>query len=465
MKNNKSLSVLFILIVITISASAQDIRTAYFMKHSSVRTTLNPAFRPERGYVLIPAIGGLNASYTSNGVALSDILYPKNGNLVTFLDPSVNTESFLKGLNKQNQWNVSVSLPVLSAGWYSGKGFWTASISLKTLSNINVPKSMFEFMKRGTGENGASYDISNLNAYVEGYVETAAGYLRPINEKLTVGGKLKVLLGVGSMDTQIDRMHVEMNDEMWRVTSSGSMNVSMKGLSAEHKIDEAGREYINDFDFDTPGISGFGLGVDLGATYKLMDNLTLSAAILDLGFINWGKSGNISGEVTGDPFEFTGFDIVVNNQNASTNISDQFDSIKDDFEDLFHFSEKEASKRTTRLRSTINLGAEYSILNDQLGFGLLSSTRLYSPKAYTELTASVNYRPLSWFEATLSYSFIHSKFKTYGFALNFTPSWINFFIGSDYMFTKVTPQFMPVNSNAVNLYMGIGIPLGRRHAN
>ena len=38
------------------------------------------------------------------------------------------------------------------------------------------------------------------------------------------------------------------------------------------------------------GIAGYGFGIDLGASYKIMDNLTVSASILDLGFISWSKS-------------------------------------------------------------------------------------------------------------------------------------------------------------------------------
>ena len=126
---------------------------------------------------------------------------------------------------------------------------------------------------------------------------------------------------------------------------------------------------------------------------------------------------------------------------------------------MLHFKKEVESGSTTRLLSTINIGDEYRLLENKLGIGLLSSTRLYSPKAYTELTLSGNYRPVKWFEATLSYSFIHSKFKTYGIALNFSQSWINFFIGSDYMLTKVTPQCLPVSGNAMNLYMGVSVPL------
>ena len=52
------------------------------------------------------------------------------------------------------------------------------------------------------------------------------------------------------------------------------------------------QDYISDFEFESKdmGIAGYGFGIDLGASYKIMDNLTVSASILDLGFISWSKS-------------------------------------------------------------------------------------------------------------------------------------------------------------------------------
>lgn len=457
----KSFFALAFLTLIGSSVSAQQIRAAYFMKNSPSRTALNPAFRPDRGFVSIPVLGAVSASYSTNGVAVDNLLFPKGDKLVTFMDNSVNTESFLKGLKDNNQINIDFGTQILSAGWYAGKGFWTVDLSLKGLANTRVPKTMFEFMKKGNGASGAVYDISDISLYSEAYLEAGAGYSRPITDKLTVGGKFKVLLGAGSMQAQIDHLHAEMNDTKWTVTTEGSMSASMKGLVPEMEKDEVGRDYISTFDFDSPGISGFGVGVDLGATYQLTENISLSAAVLDLGFISWGKGSNTFGELSGRPFEFSGFDLAIgDNVNSEVpSMGDQFNDMKDDFVDLFHFSQKPSESRTTRLRSTINLGGEYRMLENKLGFGLLSSTRLYSPKAYTELTVSANYNPVKWFEASLSYSFIHSDFKTYGLALNFTPSWINFFIGSDYMFTKVTPQFVPVSGAATNFYMGISVPL------
>ena len=42
-----------------------------------------------------------------------------------------------------------------------------------------------------------------------------------------------------------------------------------------------------DFDTDNLGPTGFGMAIDLGATYKLNDEWTFSASLLDLGFISW----------------------------------------------------------------------------------------------------------------------------------------------------------------------------------
>ena len=455
----KNILILFLLGALSVPAGAQQMRTSYFMDKSLVRLSMNPAFRPERGYVSIPVLGSLGASYTSNGLAVDDIFYTKGNKLVTFMDGSVDADGFLKRLKKSNQFNVDFNTSILSAGWFSGKGFWTADISLKGMTSLRVPKTLFEFMKKGTGEFGKVYDISNVNIYADSYVEAAVGYSRPLNERLIIGGKLKFLVGVANIDASIDRLRAELYDDRWKITSSGYLNATMKGLSATMELDSQDKEYINDFEFDTPGVGGFGAAIDLGATYQLLPQLTLSASVLDLGFIRWDGASTISGKAGGD-FDFNGFDLAIGDDNGDVpSMSDQFDKRKDEINDLFHFRETQATSRTRMLRATLNLGAEYSILCHTLGFGLLSSTRFYSPKAYTELTASVNYRPLDWVSASVSYSMVHSSFKTFGWALNFSPSFIHFFVGSDYMFTKVTPQFVPVSANAMNAYIGISIPL------
>lgn len=112
----RGLCALCLLTTVGMSVSAQQIRTSYFMQSSTARTTMNPAYRPERGYVSIPVLGAVGASYGTNGIAVDNFIYPKNGETVTFMDNSVNTESFLNGLKDENQVNMDFGTQVLSGG-------------------------------------------------------------------------------------------------------------------------------------------------------------------------------------------------------------------------------------------------------------------------------------------------------------------------------------------------------------
>lgn len=444
------------------TVSAQYLRTAYFMDKSAERYGFNPALAPERGFVTIPFLGSTHVSYTSNSLALSDIFYPKDGKLVTFLDQSVDAGKFLAGLRSNNQMNVDTRYDLVQAGWWKRDAFWSVGIGIRVNASLGIPKSLFEFMKDGNGYDGRIYDITGLRMKADAYADISIGYTRELDRRWTVGGKVKFLPGLGNMDMRFKSLHARMNDEVWQIDSQGELYSSVAGLQMKSKLDDHDREYVNGFKYDSFGLSGFGAAVDLGASYKLDDNWTFSASVLDLGFISWNKSSTRYALADGE-FEYDGFELPLGTNDLPT-ISDQFDAMKDDLENLFHFTEQSyGSGRSTMLVATLSAGAEYALTGNKISFGLLSTTRFYRPKAYTEVTLSANFRPVYWFSGSLSYSALHSAFRTYGIALNFNPNGFHFFVGSDYMITRVNQQFIPVDARAENIYLGMSIPLRYRN--
>lgn len=92
-----------------------------------------------------------------------------------------------------------------------------------------------------------------------------------------------------------------------------------------------------DFDTDNLGPTGFGMAIDLGATYKLNDEWTFSASLLDLGFISWKNT--TKGTMSKD-FTFNGFsDISVKDDGTDNNkkLDTQVDELVDDLADLAKF--------------------------------------------------------------------------------------------------------------------------------
>lgn len=412
---------------------AQYLRSSYFMEGSSTRIQLNPALQPKRGYVNLPGIGSVNAEVATNSLGIQDVIdvFDSDGEFY-------NNDKFYNRLKGMNEVNISANTDVISFGFYKGKGFWSFNVGARADVDATIPKTMFDYLRATDADNfswsGESFDIRNEKLRLNAYIEVGAGYSRAINERLTVGGKAKLLLGAGNINLNINQLYMYGKDagidSEFQLKTDAYLEASAKGLDLEEE-----NGYITDLDYNSFGISGYGAGIDLGASYQVMKNLTVSAAILDLGFISWGKS---STQIAESDKNTT---IDKNNYSESSDVLDF---------DLFGLKKKENKSRTTSLSPTMVIGGEYELLNNKLGLGLLSTTRFGQLKTYSELTFSANYRPNTLINTTLSYSMLQGG-ETFGIAFKIGP----LMLGTDYM-------YFGNNSKHVNAFIGLSIPLGKK---
>jgi len=432
----KKLTFILMFTAVSCNIFAQFSRTSYFMEGSSQRIQLNPALRPTKGFVDIPAIGALNVAAFTNSLTVKDIT-----NFIDSEDKFYHSDVYNR-LKDDNKLNINVNTDIVSFGFYKGKGFWTGNIGLRTDIGASIPRAMFEYSRdfydEAAGTTGV-YDIRNQSVNINAYVETGVGYSRILTDKLTVGARVKFLLGVANADAKIDQFYVNVNDTYAEVISKGHIDISASGLELETSIDENNKEYIDDADFDKFGFGGYGAGIDLGVSYKAMDNLTLSAAVLDFGFISWDKSSTTSGIAQNNFRE--DFDY----ENYYWNTDGIFDLEEIGYEIV------DPKSRTTSLATTLVLGGEYSFMQNKLSAGLLSVTRFGKIRTLSELTLSANYRPKKWLETTFSYSVIQSGFKTFGLGVKVGPV----FLATDYM-------YLGKKSKNASVYLGISVPLGKK---
>ncbi len=501
--SSKLIGVFFIMLVCTLSANAQFLRTSYFMEGTHYRQQLNPALTPTKGYFNLPVIGAVNATVGSTSLGYQDII-----DIIDDGDDFYTKPDFMNRLKDNNKLNVNFSTEILSAGWYKGKNFWSFNIGLRTDIGANLTKNMFTFLNEmeTVEENwrNSNYDISGQQLNINAYTEIGLGLSRQINSRLTVGARVKALLGIGNMELKLNRVAMSANlpsdqqinqwssESYWNsmtpsqaaqaaqelkdkfnnyhanLTVGAELKSSFKGLELQ---EEEGKDYVTDFDFDSGklGIAGYGFGIDLGASYKILDNLTVSASVLDLGFISWSKSSTKIASANPDPIDIKGSTyanmVDPNNPNTVINAVNQLQNDAQGYMDrvtngdvldydMLQLEVSDAKEsRKSRLASTLVLGAEYGFFNNKLAVGVLSTTRFVQPDALTELTFSANYRPKSWFNVALSYSAIQSAGKSFGLGLKLGP----LFVGTDYM-------FLGKNSNSVNGFVGVSIPLGGRKA-
>lgn len=303
MKNVKIWQVLLCVVLLgSVPAQAQFLRTSYFMEGSHYRMQLNPALTPGRGYLNLPVIGSFNATVNTSSLGYQDV--------IDIIDNSSDgdyfmSSDFINRLDATNELNVNLSTDIISAGWYKGKNFWSFNIGLRNDIGASVPRTMFEFMREMNGVDINSIDWSNYNRTVgkeslniNSYAEIGVGFARDINARLTVGGRVKALLGIGNMKLDINKIAVNTNlqgiadvenldwsrvadDQEYanelaeKIGGTGRIDVearlesSFKGLELQENEDG----YIDEFKFegDKLGIAGYGAAIDLGASYKLLD--------------------------------------------------------------------------------------------------------------------------------------------------------------------------------------------------
>ena len=454
--------VLVLLCIATIApVNAQISKSAYFLEGMPMRGKLNPALSSEYGYVSFPFLGDINVGVSSN-VGAGTFLYPSgDGELLNFLSPDVNSKEFLGSLKSQNKMVTNLDLSILSFGFHKWNGFNTFDVSLHAAAGVQMPKDIFEFLKVGRQSvtDPTTYQIRDINMNAIGYVDIALGHSHKINDKWNVGVKLKGLVGIANADINIDKMDITMDNitSQWIIESKGTGNVALKGLMIEEEqvTPSNGENYSKvdgvDFDDSQIGVAGGGIAVDLGVTYRPIKELEISASVNDLGFIYWKHNKAVETISTGVVYD-----------GINTGNDEDFDVIDDEFSKMIEFREVEKPKTTSMLKASLNVGAEYSFLNNAISLGVLSHTR-FGKQTYAEGMFSVNFRAKKIFMMSLNGT-VSNMGSSFGTLLNLCPKGFNLFVAVDcFPALKVTPDYyLPINKFHVNASMGLSFTFGKR---
>lgn len=447
-----------------VSASAQhNFRTGYFLDGYIYKHKLNPAFASDRGYFAIPVAGQVSVGAETN-LSLSTLLYPDgNGNLVTFLSPSVSAEDFMKGIQTNNPLRVNAELPVLSLGFHAGKSFNTIDLSLKTDVRTNLPGSFFSWAK----QSGDMMDLSDFGLKGDARLELSYGYSRPIGEKFRFGFKLKFLAGLAKASYNMDKLTLTMEKNAWSAAAKGNGYFSAPGIGLV--TDDAGA--ITGFDvpaYDMALISelllesrNFGGAVDLGISYDILPWLTLSASVTDLGFINWDGLSRL--ESADNTVDYAGFENI---GDEGTDIGADFEALGNELLQMIYPKvTSDSAILMDMLSMTSHVGLELSLpFYKRLSVGALGTYRFDGPYSWWEARGSLNWAIFRWLSFSASYA--QSTYgESYGGAMNFHPNGLNIFVGVDSFkpALNLTKQYIPIDSFNTNLVAGVNIAFGKYH--
>ena len=238
-------------------------------------------------------------SNSRNNVGAAAFLFPSGDKLVTGLHASISNEEFLGGLRDVNSMYSQIQYNLVSYGWKGRtRGFHTLEAGARVHYGLSVPKEIFQMLKTGTGQ--SPFDLSDLRAFGNVYGEIAYGYALPLGDRLSVGGRVKLLVGLNSVDVIARRFNLTTTEDQYVLDLDADIDLTNRNK----KVGTDADGYLDYTRFSGKGKlgapTGGGLAVDLGLVWKPFDGFTLSASVLDLGGIYWyyGNAGRSSGSYT-----------------------------------------------------------------------------------------------------------------------------------------------------------------------
>ena len=443
-------------------AMAQS-RTSYHMEGSYFRNELNPALAPTRGYLALPGISGIGLNMGTNWLSVDNLIFERNGQLVSALHGSVTADDFLSRIPETTSMNLRENLNILGVGFYAGKMYWTFGINQHLNADFNLSKDFFRAIK--TLGNGV-YDMGNAQLSALAYLDAYLGTSFRIGDHVNVGIKAKFLMGALHANASFSQLSLNVGEDKVDGVLHGDWYgsaVMMDNSAAQGIAEPTFADFMN---FDPAALlqnaRNFGAAVDVGTEIRLFNNhLKISAAVTDLGFIKWQPQTYINGEIDGN-FYFNGFNF------ATGEVDTGAEFVTDN---LVMPSNPTAYK--TRLNFNVNAGVEYNFLRNHFAIGVLSHTEFYNSTCLTELTASLNIRPTNWITLTASQTFFNNNRPgIFGAAINFHPRVLNIYVAADF----IDPNFVlgpgiPAlgienllisrYAKTINLYAGVGFNFGR----
>ncbi|GJM63974.1 DUF5723 family protein [Persicobacter diffluens] len=270
--------VFFILFLLIFSPSlGQFSQTAYQMDPNVLvyGFSLNPAFKPESSWMIgMPVLSNDELRVNAN-VSLDDVLLFEGGTIVFDLEHLILSNSDdLAGV-------FQAQVGMLSVGHHFGDHFLSFSADARAFGLFQLDGALLASLAQNLELPDGQYQFSQVEAKGDAFIQFAIGDAFTLNERWTVGARLKFMTGIG---------HVE------STSLTGVAYVDRSTDFASITFDP-GNIRAAGFDITDQGAVGFnnkgnyGFGIDLGAEFKINDQWTASTSVIDWGALRWKGNG------------------------------------------------------------------------------------------------------------------------------------------------------------------------------
>ncbi len=431
--------ILFVLLFVSSLGFAQQDLSLHFMHNIAQSNFTNPSsFNRYKVNVSLPSFysGFYHSAFTP-----ADVVDIQGTTMFVSLDDMVNQ---LK--EEGNILQTNLHFDPIAISFMLPKLQFSLNYGVRVNSHIQYPKGLFSLLWEGNGTNlGETINIAP-SFDIMAFHEIGLGVAVEIQENLSVGGRLRYLSGIATTYTDASEVSIHTNPEFYQLTATTNYRQLASGIT-----------YDNGNGVDFGGLSALfgsntGMAIDLGATYRLLDQkLKLQASILDLGAITWDD--NLNAWESQGSFTFEGLDL----KDVLEEDGEDFENLGDTLQQVFNIEEVSTSSFKTSLGGKYYLSGIFTPVKG-LHLGALLYGESYRGSLYPAFALSAKKDLGKIFSAGLVYSMREKAFTNLGANLMLRLGGVQLFALTD----NLIPIFNPLNTQNFNFRVGLNVAVGKK---
>lgn len=444
--------IVFAMLFVGTAAYSQEASPVDFMRLNPNSALSNAAAdSPYFGYFGM-GFGCLSGALRNSGLFYDELFrFDKEGFPVALDLNAVETK-----LKDWNKLGAGGGVDVFSCGRRLKTGFITFSYRFRMQAGCAFSRDLVTLLAKGNSAFMGAENPADINVEIDAkaFSELNFGYQINLSDKLSLGARLKFLMGFANARSQSINMQLFTDPDSYAISVTDKIDLDVCLPNAF--TFEKGNFKFSDGHFHFGSLfRNPGLGVDLGADYRFNEHFGVSAAVNDLGFIVWKRNAM---HIKGNPQNagalyhdgsvvFNGFDphqlrLLVNDQEYRQQYLDTLSQ--------YLGLEGEVQKYTTGLNTSMLLRGYYDIHPDHRATAQLQGW-FTGIEFIPALTLAYNATFIDMFDLVATYTATPYCYTNFGLGVGMRFYYFYLYAATN----NVVSVFDPANARQFNVHVGL----------
>ncbi len=314
--------IIFLIFLVFTLGYSQNKQLLYDFHELPQTLLLNPGAEfSSKFHIGFPLLSKIDFQAGSSGFSAYDI----------FNDDGVNINTKIKkvidNFGKSEVFTLNQQLEVLSAGYKLPNSSYLSFGYYQELDIVfRLPKDMVDLFYDGNSEINRRYELDKFGIRAEMLGVFHIGLTKKLNNNMQIGARAKIYSGVFNIRSKINSAVFYTEYGTNNIYNHHLENINAYMDSSGIIFDKNEEDVLKDIPKKILLGGNLGLGVDLGFTNWLNDQVTVTGSILDIGFVN--NSKNVESYRSKGAYQLEGIQLLFDPNNPQ----DYWQNLEDDFE-------------------------------------------------------------------------------------------------------------------------------------